>query len=221
MNDLVRWWHDAGGQGLPHSPLLVIAGEDDPQAVSVLPEDYARTWQPDGTATGRVAAHLGVTVVRFGQPLPEHDLLLLGEVGRGLTSLVSRLAVGMYGAEAQLVVGHGSGIDDVQWMTKVQRVRDEALDDPPSCVSSAAALLEASTVPVLLDGVLSAAAAAIADTGASLLAPVLGGEPAQRLLLERAEVPVWGVSGLGPGEGLGALSGLASLQLALLATPGT
>lgn len=217
MKPLVTWWHDAGTGARPERPLLVVATDDDPDAVSILPQDYGATWDAAGTATGRVAAHLGVPVVRLGETLPKHDLLLLGEVGRGLTGMGARLAVGMYGAEPQMVVGHGSGITDLQWMAKVAYVRDSPVTEPSATLAALAGLIEHSEVPVLLDGVLCAAAAAVAAGAATAQAPVLGSEPAQRYLLDRADVPLWGVSGLGPGEGLGALVGLASLQLALLA----
>jgi hypothetical protein len=87
-------------------------------------------------------------------------------------------------------------------------------------VAQLTALLESSTVPVLLDGVIAAAAAANAENLPPVQTPVLGLEPVQRFLLDRANVPVWGSSGVGPGEGLGALSGLALLRLALVADEG-
>ncbi len=71
---------------------------------------------------------------------------------------------------------------------------------------------------MLLDGVTAAAAACVAQRTPPVQAPTLGDEPVQRLLLDRAEVPFWGTYGIGPGEGLGALAGLAMLRLALLAT---
>jgi nicotinate-nucleotide--dimethylbenzimidazole phosphoribosyltransferase len=217
VKPIVAWWRDAGGGPPPQQPLLVMVRHDDPDAVSALPPDHGAAYDVAAGATGRVAADLGVPVMDLGTDLPAHDLLLLGEVGRGLTSLAARMAVGMFGAEPQLVVGHGSGIDDLGWMRKVQAVRDHPLSEPPPCVSATAGLLAASTVPVLLDGVLSAAAAAVAGPGPEVQAPVLGEEPVQRFLLDRADVGVWGLSGIGPGAGLGALAGLATLRLALLA----
>ncbi len=215
----VEWWRDVAGAGTPENPLLVLAMHDDPQAVSVLAEDHCATWLTRDTATKRVAESLGVPIVVAGaEPLPEgHDLLLLGAVGRGLTTAAALLAVQQFDAEPQKVVGHGSGITDVQWMAKVADVRDRRLDDVPTPVAHLAAVLEHAQVPVLLDGVTAAAAACVAARLPSTQAPCLGDEPVQRFLLERAEVPVWGDYGIGPGEGLGALTGLAILRLALLA----
>ncbi len=169
------------------------------------------------TPTARVAEYLGVPVVAAGDPLPEHDLLLVGAVGRGLTTVAAALAVSAFGAEPQLVTGYGSGLRDEQWMDKVVDVRGRTLQDTPEVVAALVAVLEEAQVPVLLDGVIAAAAAACASRLPDVQAPVRGDEPVQRFFLDRANVAVWGSSGIGPGEGLGALSGLALLRLALLA----
>jgi nicotinate-nucleotide--dimethylbenzimidazole phosphoribosyltransferase len=190
---------------------------DDPHAVSALAPDYSRGWLERETPTSRVAEHLGVPIVGIGADLPDHDLLLLGSVGRGLTTLAAALAVSQFGAEPQLVTGHGSGISDVQWMEKVVNVRSWVVDEIPQPISALVGLLDSTDVPVLVDGVIAAAAVACASSGADVQAPVLGAEPVQKFLLDRANVPVWGIAGIGPGEGLGALSGLAMLRLALLA----
>jgi hypothetical protein len=102
-------------------------------------------------------------------------------------------------------------------MTKVQYVRDTPLAELPEAVTVLRELLESTQRPVLLDGALTAAAASLADRLPAVQAPTIGDERAQRFFLERAEIPSWALSGIGPGEGLGALAGLASLRLALLA----
>ena len=200
----VTWWRDVGHSPTPANPLLVLAMHDDPGAVSALPTDHCATWLDRNTPTRRVAESLGVPIVVAGSgPLPEgHDLLLVGAVGRGLTTAAALFAVGHFDAEPQQVVGHGSGISDVT----------------PEPIVQLAEVLENSQVPVLLDGVTAAAAACVAQRTPPVQAPTLGDEPVQRLLLDRAEVPFWGTYGIGPGEGLGALAGLAMLRLALLAT---
>lgn len=219
MNPQVQWWRDVGDSAAPARPLLVLALHDDSNAVSMLAPDHAAGWLHRDTPTRRVARSLGVPVFVAGSgPVPEdHDLLLLGAVGRGLTTLAAALAVSYFDAEPQQVVGHGSGISDVQWMAKVRDVRDRHVDEVPEPVAQLAQVLEKSEVPVLLDGVTSAAAACLAGRLPPVQAPTLGDEPVQRFLLDRADVPVWGSHGIGPGEGLGALSGLAMLQIALLA----
>jgi nicotinate-nucleotide--dimethylbenzimidazole phosphoribosyltransferase len=216
----VTWWREVGTGPTPVNPLLVLALHDDAEAVSVLAEDHAETWLDRDTATRRVADSLGVPIFVAGSgPVPDgHDLLLVGAVGRGLTTTAARLAVTRFDAEPQQVVGHGSGISDVQWMAKVADVRDRRVDNTPEPIAQLAEVLENSQVPVLLDGVTAAAAACVAQHTPPVQAPTLGEEPVQRLLLDRAEVPLWGTYGIGPGEGLGALAGLAMLRLALLAT---
>ncbi len=219
MNPQVQWWREQVGTDQPSHPLLVLALHDDPDAVSVLPRDHTDAWLDRETPTSRVADALGVPIVVAGAgPVPSgHDLLLLGAVGRGLTTLAAAMAVAHFDAEPQQVVGHGSGITDVQWMAKVRDVRDRRLEEIPVPVAQLAAVLESTQIPVLLDGVTAAAAACVAQRRPSVQSPTLGDEPVQRLLLDRAEVPVWGSYGIGPGEGLGALTGLAMLRLALLA----
>ncbi len=216
MNPYAAWWHESG-RDYPRRPVLVLTLGDDPEAVSALPEDYSLGWLERQTPTSRVAEYLEVPIVAAGEELPDHDLLLLGSVGRGMTTLAAALAVSQFGAEPQLVTGHGSGITDVQWMDKVVDVRSRKLADTSGPVEALAAVLEQAEVPVLLDGVIAAAAASLVASPGDVQAPVLGAEPAQKFFLDRANVPVWGTSGIGPGEGLGALSGLAMLRLALLA----
>lgn len=219
MNPQVTWWREVADNPMPENPLLVLALGDDPEAVSVLAPDHSSGWLSRDTPTRRVADSLNVPIFIAGSdPVPEgHDLLLLGAVGRGLTTMASSLAVTYFDAEPQQVVGHGSGISDVQWMTKVRDVRDRRADTVPEPVAQLAAVLDGTHTPVLLDGVTAAAAASVAQHLPPVQAPTLGDEPVQRFLLERADVPVWGSYGIGPGEGLGALSGLAMLRIALLA----
>lgn len=219
MKEPLAWWHEVSNQP-PERPLLVLACDDDPDALSRLPDGYSDGWLLRDSATARVASYLAVDVVAAGADLPDHDLLMLGAVGRGLTTVASAVAVSQFGAEPQLVTGYGSGVTAEQWMDKVVDVRSRHLTEVPPVIATLAAYLEQATVPVLLDGVIAAAAAACAQRLPEVQAPVLGDEPAQRFFLDRANVPVWGSSGIGPGEGLGALSGLAMLRLALLADGG-
>lgn len=216
MNPYARWWQDSG-RDLPERPLLVLALADDNSAVSALPRDYSVGWLDRQTPTSRVAEYLQVPVVAAADDLPAHDVLLLGSVGRGMTTLAAARAVSQFNAEPQLVTGHGSGISDIQWMDKLVDVRARVIPDAPGPVEALAAVLEQAQVPVLLDGVIAATAAALVTPNAEVQAPVVGAEPVQQFFLDRANVPVWGTSGIGPGEGLGALSGLAMLRLALLA----
>ncbi len=216
MKQELAWWRDVAGTA-PERPLLVVALADDAAAVSALPPGYADDWLHRDTPAARVAQYLGVTIVAADAEPPDHDLLLLAAVGRGLTTVAASVAVSMFGAEPQLVTGYGSGITDEQWMDKVADVRSREMVEVPPVITSLVSWLEHAQVPVLLDGVIAAAAASCADHLPAVQAPVLGTEPVQRFFLDRANVPVWGSSGIGPGQGLGALSGLALLRLALLA----
>ncbi len=227
MNDLVQWWRDVSPASQPANPLLVVAVSDDPDAVSALAADFGSQWKrrttEGSTATARLADHLQVTIHFLDEaPLPEgHDLILLADAGRGLTSRAAEVAVVRFDAEPQLVVGMGSGISDSQWMDKVTRVRASAgTEEMPASVAALASVLEAASerhIPVLLDGVVSAAAAAVAPACPPMLIPAMGDEPAQKYFVDRIEAGAWGANIVGPGLGLGALSGLAMLRLALLA----
>lgn len=213
----------------PRNPLLLLVADDDEQAVSRLPASYSRDWEirtaEGSTATARVAADLGVpTLVTRTAELPTgHDLLLLGGVGRGMTTAAAVVACTRLGAEPQLATGFGSGISDTDWMAKVADVRGRtsATDTgPPACIEILAEVLTQAGqqgVPVLLDGVVATAAASVCPDQVDAHLPVRGDEPAQKWFTDHVDVPVWDVHGLPPGEGLGALSGLAWLRLGLLA----
>ncbi len=136
MDPHLEWWRSVGDGDEPHDPILVMVVADDPDAVSALPVDHGSRWRErtraGKTATARVAEHLGVPI-HFADTdeLPTgHDLILLGEVGRGMTSLASQVACTHLNAEPQTVVGFGSGISDIEWMRKVSAVRDRCLLRP-------------------------------------------------------------------------------------------
>ena len=69
MNPLVEWWRTVGS-GPPERPILVIAGTDDPDAISELPQDYAAGWRAEATPTGRVAAYLEIGRARSPMSCP-------------------------------------------------------------------------------------------------------------------------------------------------------
>lgn len=227
MTAPVRWWQDLGRGGPPDNPLLIVVLDDDQSAVSTLPPGYAAQWQESTarglTPTARVASHLGVPIlIADDDRVPDgHDLVLLADVGRGLTSAAARLACSHFGAEPQLVTGRGSGVDDLAWMRKVVDVRERAdADTVPDAIGLAGRILQAAAdagLPVLLDGVVGAAAAAVCERRPAMQLPAAGDEPAQAFFAERSDLPSWGMSGLGPGAGLAALHGLAVLRLGLLA----
>ncbi|MFN8146708.1 MAG: nicotinate-nucleotide--dimethylbenzimidazole phosphoribosyltransferase [Candidatus Nanopelagicales bacterium] len=164
------------------------------------------------------------------------DLLIPGDMGIGNTTPAATLVGLLDGGDASLVVGRGTGIDDDTWMRKTAAVRDAMRrgrphkGDPVQLLATVAGadiaamsgfLLEASVrrTPVLLDGVVSCAAALVAQRIAYRaprwwLAGHLSTEPAAARALERLDlVPVVDY-GLRLGEGTGALVALPVLKAA-------
>lgn len=209
--------------------MLLVVVHDAAQAVSVLEHDFGARWREATSAgqtpTARLAEHLGVSIAFADDgPVPSgHDLLLLADAGRGLTSLAAQVACTHLNAEPQAAVGFGSGISDVQWMQKVTDVRaaartnDGAVPQPVAVLADVLTDAADESLPVLIDGVVAAAAAMVAERLPELQAPAIGDEPAYQLFLDHLGIGAWGTAGIGPGQGLGALSGLGLLNLALLA----
>ena len=164
------------------------------------------------------------------------DLRVPGDMGIGNTTPASAIVAILTGTETSLVVGRGTGIDDATWMRKTAAVRDAvrrgrptALDPVGLLATVGGADLAAMTgflvgaaarrTPVLLDGVVSAAAALVAQRIAFrahewFLAGSRSTEPAQHAALEQLGlVPVVDY-GLRLGEGTGALVALPVLVAA-------
>ena len=231
MDPRVEWWRSVSATSRPERPVLVVVLGDDPDAVSALAPGFSSRWRADTegglTPTARVAEHLGVPIHFADTPrLPEgHDLVLLADAGRGMTTSAAQVACTHLNAEPQTAVGYGSGISDIDWMGKVTgvRARAQAAGNPPTvppAVELLANLLVCAAdtaTPVLLDGVVCAAGATVAEELPPVQAPVLGQEPSHRLFLDHLNIAAWATDGIGPGEGLGALGGLAALNVALLA----
>jgi nicotinate-nucleotide--dimethylbenzimidazole phosphoribosyltransferase len=160
-----------------------------------------------------------------------------GDMGIANTTPAAVLIAALADAEPVQVVGRGSGIDDAGWMRKVTAIRDAlrrarpALDDPVALLATAAGadfaaltgfLLESAVrrTPVLLDGVVPAAAAMVAREIAPpavswWLAGHRSTEPAHRIALERLSlVPILDLD-LRLGEGAGALVALPVLRAAV------
>ena len=164
------------------------------------------------------------------------DLLIPGDMGIGNTTPAAALVGLLDGGDASLVVGRGTGIDDDPWMRKTAAVRDAMRrgrphkGDPLQLLATVGGadvaamtgfLLEAAVrrTPVLLDGVVSCAAALVAQrigyrAPRWWLAGHLSTEPAAARALERLDlVPVVDY-GLRLGEGTGALVALPVLAAA-------
>lgn len=164
------------------------------------------------------------------------DLLVPGDMGIGNTTVAAALVAVLGGAEVADVVGRGTGIDDRAWMVKCAAVRDAARRGRPVRSDPVALLAEvggadvaamsgfllqaaARRTPVLLDGVVSSAAALVAHRVAYRarewwLAGHRSPEPAQQVALERLHLTPVVDFGLRLGEGTGALVALPVLRAA-------
>ncbi len=108
------------------------------------------------------------------------DLLIAGDMGIGNTTAATTLIAALTEAEPVAVVGRGTGIDDAAWARKTAAIRDalyrarSASADPVallricggSDLAAMAGFLAQAAVrrtPVLLDGVVVAAAALVAE----------------------------------------------------------
>jgi nicotinate-nucleotide--dimethylbenzimidazole phosphoribosyltransferase len=163
------------------------------------------------------------------------DLLVPAALGVGASTPASVLVAALTGAEPVATIGRGSGIDDAGWMRKAAAVRD-ALRRAKPHASDPLALLRvaggadlaalagfclqaaARRTPVLLDGLVTAAAALVADEldgGAKAwwLLAQRSPEPAMTIVAQHLDLsPVLDL-GIRLGDGTGALAVLPLLQM--------
>ena len=164
------------------------------------------------------------------------QLLLLGDLGRGLTTVAAAVIGSICGIEPVKVVGWGSGIGDSAWRVKtgairdaMYRVRDDRADahrvlrrigSPDLAVLTG--ILAQSAVrrtPVLIDGLGVAAAALCAQilapgAAAWWVAGSLSEEPAHLPALKALHLEPLLSVGIGTGQGLGAVLALPLLRQA-------
>ena len=164
------------------------------------------------------------------------DLLVPGDMGIGNTTPAAALIGLLTGQDPASVVGRGTGIDDATWMRKTAAVRDAmrrgraVMGDPVAVLATVGGadiaamtgfLLGAAArrTPVLLDGVVSGAAALVAQRLAYraprwFLAGHRSTEPAHAYALTRLDLDPLLDLGLRLGEGSGALVALPLLRAA-------
>nr|WP_186319152.1 nicotinate-nucleotide--dimethylbenzimidazole phosphoribosyltransferase [Streptomyces sp. SAJ15] len=165
------------------------------------------------------------------------DLLVLGDLSVGGTTAAGVLIAALCGTDASVVTGRGGGgIDDLAWMRKCAAIRDalrrarpvlgDQLELLATCGGADLAaitgfLLQSAVrrTPVILDGVVSAAAALVAQRVAFRapdwwLAGQTSGEPAQAKALDRIALNPLLDHGVTVGEGTGALLALPMVQAA-------
>ncbi|MFI1436885.1 nicotinate-nucleotide--dimethylbenzimidazole phosphoribosyltransferase [Streptomyces lydicus] len=165
------------------------------------------------------------------------DVVVLGDLSVGGTTAASTLIAALCGTDASVVTGRGGApIDDLAWMRKCAAIRDAlrrarpVLGDQLELLATVAgadltamtAFLLQSAVrrtPVILDGVVSAACALVAQRVAFRapdwwLAGQASGEPAQAKALDRIALNPLLDHGVTAGEGTGALLALPLVQAA-------
>lgn len=166
------------------------------------------------------------------------DLLIPGDMGIGNTTPATVLIAALLDQEPVAVTGRGTGVDDAGWMRKLVAVRDGLrrarllTHDPVALLAAVGGadltalsgfVLQAAVrrTPVLLDGLVSGAAALVANQVTPRardwwLAAHRSTEPGHQMVLDRLDlVPVVDLS-LRLGEGSGALVALPVLRAAVL-----
>ncbi|MGW4586705.1 nicotinate-nucleotide--dimethylbenzimidazole phosphoribosyltransferase [Amycolatopsis thermoflava] len=164
------------------------------------------------------------------------DLLIPGDMGIGNTAVAAGLVAAALGVPAEEVVGTGTGVDEAGRARKVAVVRaaveraGERVSDPfelltalgSACAAATAGFLVQGAVrgvPVLLDGVFSAAAAVVAAEIAPeavrwWLAGHRSTEPSQAVALKALGLTPIVDLGLRLGEGSGAVQAIPTLRAA-------
>lgn len=154
------------------------------------------------------------------------DILCVGEMGIGNTTIAAAICHGLFGAEAQDWVGPGTGVDAEGLARKADAVRRAValhkahLGDPLevlrrlggrelAAIAGAVLAARLQRIPVILDGYVATAAAAVLfalrpDALDHCVAGHLSAEPAHRRLLERLGLKPVLELGMRLGEGSGA-----------------
>lgn len=154
------------------------------------------------------------------------DVLCIGEMGIGNTTIAAAVSHGLFGGEPEDWVGPGTGVDHDGLRRKADAVRRAAdlhrahLSDPLEVLrrlggrelaAMAGAILAARLqhIPVIIDGYVATAAAAVLkalrpDALDHCLAGHLSAEPAHRRLLEKLDMKPLLDLGMRLGEGSGA-----------------
>jgi nicotinate-nucleotide--dimethylbenzimidazole phosphoribosyltransferase len=154
------------------------------------------------------------------------DILCIGEMGIGNTTVAAAIAHALFGGQAEDWVGPGTGVDQEGLKRKADAVRravalhQSHLGDPLEVLrrlggrelaAMAGAMLAArlQRIPVIIDGYVATAAAAVLkairpDALDHCLAGHLSAEPAHRRLLQKLEMTPLLDLGMRLGEGSGA-----------------
>lgn len=199
-----------------------------------------------GRPTGDITVEPALSPARFEEcwavgagavyELGHPDLLVVGEMGIGNTTAAAAVSAALFGGDADVWTGLGTGIDDEALERKkaaVDAARRRVEHAGPLeilrqvggselvAVAGAVMAARARSIPVVLDGfVVSSACAALEVARTGLLDHTVAGhrsaEPGHRLLLDRlGKLPILDL-GLRLGEASGALAAVPLLRLAAL-----
>ena len=168
---------------------------------------------------------------------PGMDVLALGEMGIGNTTAAAALCGGLFGGDAEMWTGPGTGVAGAAFAAKRQVVDAALAGHRPSArdpfdllrrlgglelaaITGAVMAARLGRVPVVLDGFASTAAAAVlyaADQHAldHCVVGHVSAEPGHRLLIERINQSPLFDFGMRLGEGSGATLALAVLKAAV------
>lgn len=166
---------------------------------------------------------------------PDADLLVTGEMGIGNTTSAAAVAAAILGGEAADWTGRGTGVDDAGLARKTEVVAQglalhagasplEALrclgGRELAAMAGAIAAARAYRIPVILDGFICCAAAAVLDRAVSgaldhAVAGHLSAEGAHARMLEVLDKPPLLSLGLRLGEGSGAALAIGVLKGAI------
>jgi nicotinate-nucleotide--dimethylbenzimidazole phosphoribosyltransferase len=163
------------------------------------------------------------------------DLLILGEMGIGNTTVAAALCTALFGGKAEDWTGRGTGVDDAQLQAKIRVVAAGVArhpgDDPLAilanlggrelaAIAGAVCGARLKRIPVLLDGYVCCAAAAILhavrrDGLDHCLVGHVSAEPGHRRLLEKLGRPALLDLNMRLGEASGAAVAVGLLKAAL------
>ncbi|MEU7468258.1 nicotinate-nucleotide--dimethylbenzimidazole phosphoribosyltransferase [Streptomyces sp. NPDC044984] len=230
-------------QGVPVR-VVDMSLDCDPES---LPEDVVRHRVRRGS--GRIDTEDALTLqeaeaaFRAGMAVADEeadsgtDLVVLGDVSVGGTTAAGVLVAALCGTDASVVTGRGGlAIDDLAWMRKCAAIRDAlrrarpVLGDQLRLLATVGGadlaamtgfLLQAAVrkMPVVLDGVVTAACALVAQRVAFRapdwwVAAHDSGEPGQAKALDRMALDPVLSHGVRVGEGVGGLLALPLVQAA-------
>lgn len=168
---------------------------------------------------------------------PDGDLVCIGEMGIGNTTVAAAIAHALYHGKPEDWIGRGTGVDEAGLARKAQAIaagrafHDEALNDPLeiacrlggrelAAMAGAALAARLARIPVLIDGYVAGAALAPLHVVAQdfldhCWAAHVSAESGHSLLLEKMALPPLLDLGMRLGEASGAATAIPLLRAAV------